>query len=75
MAKANPVNPADKAPSEPAKADERLMPPAPPLEVKKTSRLPSGTAADPKDLEALVAEAEAEGKRAVVVGNAVRVDH
>jgi hypothetical protein len=70
MADATPVTKADKAAQEPAKADERVMPP-----VQSPKAPAPAPKAKPSDLEALVAEAEASGKKALIVGNAVRVDN
>jgi hypothetical protein len=80
MAKAKPVHeaPAEGTPegvSEDTVAavkvnDERVMPP-----VEAPKAKPAAPKADPVDLEAMLAEATADGKTAQVVGNAVRVDN
>lgn len=69
MAKATPVTAAAAEAESPAKAVEIKMAP---VEQPKPAAAPK---ADPKELEALVAEAAAADKVAMVVGNAVRVDH
>lgn len=68
MAKANPVAKPDAG--TPSPADERVLPPV------EASKAPApAPKADPKDLQAMVDEAEQAGKKASIFGNAVRVDH
>lgn len=74
MADAVPVTKENKA--ELAPADERVMEPAAPLPVK--AKVPDPVVLDKKakaELEASAEAARKEGKNALVMGNAVRVDN
>lgn len=68
MADATPVTQADQ--SQPAPANEILMPP-----VEKTEVVQVPAKVDPKEIQKMVKALEAEGKSVLVVGNAVRVDN
>ena len=69
MADANPATQAD--PGQPAPATEILMPPVEKAEVV----VQAPAKVDPKEIQKLVKAAESEGKSAMVIGNAVRVDN
>jgi hypothetical protein len=69
MANAKPVTKQETT-EQPAPADERLMEPVAPAEKPKAA-----PKVDPKELEAEKVKAEKEGKKAFIVGNAVRVDN